>query len=175
MRDAKARQPLAALFADVFFHVRDLDGVAHEVGGGHAVRHDVVRHDLHGVERAQPPPVRAVAPGGVIGIVEVYFCADHGQKPRQQQQDVRQHRQDGSKRCAELRAAVIQRHAQRRRVHQHEKPRVARVAGDDKAIHGCKRRIGDPAQQHIARADAHRRDARAEIHCQQHDRDGRAI
>ena len=176
MCDAEAGHTGTALLADIALHRRDLHRLADEVRRAAARRHDVVSDDLHRVERAQLPPVRAVAPRRVVFVVEMHLHHKAHQQARQQQEHVRQIRVENTDVLRmERSAAVIEQHAQRRQIHQRQQPYAA-LAGDNDRIGDRKGHVRDPAKEDVAPPHAvHRRNADAEINGGHKDRNCRPV
>ena len=176
VRDAEVRHSGAALFADVALDGADLhrlvDAVRRAASGGH----DVVADHLYRVERAELAPVGAVAPGGMVGAVEVDLDAQRRDQPAEQHQQIRQvviEHADVLR--VQRRAAVIQQDAQPRQMHQRQHPRAVE-AGDDDGVDGGEGHVRDPAQENVApRRAGHTGDADAEVNGKQKDRNGRSV
>ena len=134
------------LLADIPLQIRDLHGVEDAVRGLIARGHDVVADDLHRVERAELAAVGAVAPRGMVAVVEADARRDQPEEAAHQGQNVRQ---DGEQPlpAAQRGAVDVAQNTGRSREQQRRREGRADLAGDRHRVERGDGQKRDPEQK----------------------------
>ena len=93
MGQTKSSQSFLTLAVDITFRFRDFYRFGEQVVGPHSVDHDIGRHLIQRRDRADPPPIQPITPGGMILAIRMYFNGKEQHQHTQHHQEIRQQEQ----------------------------------------------------------------------------------